>query len=93
MKAKVLVLALMVTACGSDGSKKSGSNDSDGNVDVKKSESWKYRFQFNGCDTGSHTFNSKQEMCEGLKDDALNNHCASTLREDYFNQNSCPGSF
>ncbi|NCN27024.1 hypothetical protein GW915_05560 [bacterium] len=90
-----LVLCLLVVACGSDMEPVgSGFNyDGDDDIQTKSSESWSYHFIYNGCDTDKHTFASKQAMCDGLKDDSLNNYCAYSLRKEYFQQKSCAGSF
>ncbi len=55
-----------------------------------KSESLSYDFEFNGCPTGKHEFNSKAELCQGLQNDSLNGGCAQSLRQEYF-QAQCPG--
>jgi hypothetical protein len=58
----------------------------------EKKESISYDFTENGCPTGNKTFSSVAEMCKGLQDDELNNHCAEASREAHFKQN-CSGSF
>lgn len=52
-----------------------------------------YSFTFNGCETGEHSFSSLQELCEGLQDEDLNNSCARSLREEYFESQNCTGDF
>lgn len=54
------------------------------------SESRKYQFVQNGCDTGEHQFDSQDAECEGLKNDKLNNECAYGLRKQAFLE-KCPG--
>lgn len=49
-----------------------------------------YSLSENGCQTGEHTFYSEQQMCDGLKNDALNNYCALRLRQLKF-QADCQG--
>lgn len=49
-----------------------------------------YNFSDNGCQTGEHTFFSEQQMCDGLKNEVLNNYCASRLRQVKF-QADCQG--
>jgi hypothetical protein len=54
------------------------------------SQSYTYALTLNGCDTGSHSFSSHDAYCNALKNDALNNNCAASLRYDTF-KNECPG--
>ncbi len=68
----LLVCSGLVGACG-------GSSNS-------KSEDLSYQFVQNGCDTGKHSFKSKEELCNGLKDDALNKGCALGLRMESYQQ-------
>lgn len=49
-----------------------------------------YTLTENGCSTGEQKFSSQEQMCEGLKNDSLNNYCAQNLRYQKF-QNDCPG--
>jgi hypothetical protein len=42
------------------------------------------------CSTGEHSFSSTDEMCNGLKDNALNNGCAYTSRRQRF-ESDCAG--
>jgi hypothetical protein len=46
-----------------------------------------------GCTTGEHTFNSKAEMCQGLRSDGLNNGCAPEGRERFYLDSGCPPPF
>jgi hypothetical protein len=55
-----------------------------------KTESYTYSLTENGCETKTHTFRYKTDLCRALQDDALNNNCAATLREQRFNS-ECPG--
>ena len=56
----------------------------------KEDKKLSYDFTENGCKTNAHEFSSQQEYCDALKNDDLNNHCASSMRYDQFKQ-SCPG--
>lgn len=59
--------------------------------DVKKEEkSYSYDYTLNGCNTGKQEFSSQEDMCRGLRDDARNNYCASSIRADAYQQ-SCAG--
>ena len=46
-----------------------------------------YQLNENGCDTGSHTFNTRADYCAGLNDETLNNGCALDLRQQLIQQN------
>lgn len=46
-----------------------------------------YTYEDTGCSTGKHTFCSKQEYCDGLKNEALNNSCMPELRAQKFKAN------
>jgi hypothetical protein len=62
-----------------------------GACNVKKEDkNLSYELSENGCETKRHEFSSQQEYCDGLKNDALNNYCASNLRYNEFKQN-CAG--
>lgn len=85
----ILGLALSLGCSSSDSSKK---------TDKQSSETYSYEYTVKGastpdCTTDPHTFKSKEEICAGLKDEALNNFCARPLREKDFTARSCPGSF
>ena len=67
------IIALSFVAC---------AKSSDSNI-----ESYSYEYEFNGCKTEQHTFNSKAAYCAGLQDDELNNHCAWQMREIDYNAN------
>ncbi len=93
-----LVLIALFASCNSknkDSSSVKNKNDStttvvsEGNgstVTSTSSHAAGYQLIINGCDTGSHIFNSKKEYCEGLENDALNNRCALAEREDLHKQ-------
>ena len=49
-------------------------------------KSYTYQYSENGCDTGSHNFDSKADYCAALKNESLNNGCASDLRESAHQQ-------
>ncbi|MBC7465318.1 MAG: hypothetical protein H7256_04945 [Bdellovibrio sp.] len=59
-------------------------------VDKAQSSSYSYTLSENNCSTGQHDFSSQEAMCDGLKNDSLNNYCASQLRHAKF-QSDCPG--
>ena len=58
--------------------------------DQNNATSLSYNLTENGCSTGNHSFNSQDELCNGLRDDSLNNNCAQNLRYQKF-QTDCPG--
>lgn len=55
-----------------------------------KSSSFSYTLTENNCTTGEKTFSTNEAMCNALRDDALNQYCAQSLRFQKF-QNECPG--
>ncbi len=59
---------------------------------AKNNEGLSYNLEVNGCKTDSHSFNSLDEYCAGLQNNALNNDCAQSARESLFNQ-KCSGVF
>jgi hypothetical protein len=48
------------------------------------SKKFTYDYNVNGCKTGEQTFDSKEAYCAGLKNDALNNGCAASMRQQTF---------
>jgi len=54
-----------------------------------KKEEFKYNLTENQCSTGDQTLESKNEMCNRLKDNAANNGCAYTLRKQKFESEGC----
>lgn len=56
----------------------------DGIVTKKDVQDYSYNFTVNGCTTGDQAFSSLDSMCEGLKNDSLNNYCAYDLRRSKF---------
>lgn len=46
----------------------------------KHDDSFSYHYSENGCDTGEHSFSSKKEYCDALKNESLNQGCAPRLR-------------
>ncbi len=81
---KLITLSLMlasVSAC--------GSNQTDSQNSASR---FVYDYEYNGCKTGSHSFNNLADLCSGLQNSALNNGCAYPLREEKFKE-SCPGTF
>jgi len=49
----------------------------------------KYSLRYNGCDTGTHSFATKEAYCRALRDDALNRGCARAMREDLYESSGC----
>ena len=47
---------------------------------------FKYEYPGNRCSTGQHTLNSKQDYCNALLNDALNNNCAREMRIEIYNR-------
>ncbi len=72
------VVTLSVTAC----------NQSIG----QKSETYAYDYSVNGCDT-KHSFKSKGELCNALRDDALNGGCARVERLERYKKVCDPSGF
>ena len=89
-----LIIAVGMTAC------LDSSNDdkTDPSIEANETKTFteKYRFRFNGCDTGEQIFTaSSQEevienMCEGLLEEERNKYCAHDLRKIHF-EIHCPG--
>ena len=55
-------------------------------------QQYTYDLNVNGCATGSHSFNSLNDYCDGLEDNSLNNGCAQNERGNLFTA-KCPGVF
>ncbi len=49
-----------------------------------ETKSYSYDLTENGCRTENQTFSSREEMCDGLKNDSLNHNCAQDLRFEKF---------
>ena len=62
---------------------------------VKPAVNEAYNYEFSGikCTTGPQKASSFDKICEILKDDQLNDGCASDKREELFINAECPGSF
>lgn len=60
-----------------------------GTVTTQRSSSYSYELSYNGCSTGKQTFSTRTAMCEGLRNDALNNGCAYSMRVQYAKQIGC----
>lgn len=54
-----------------------------------KKEDFKYQYTVNGCDTGEHKAESKEEFCSLLKNDEINNYCAYNVRKENFQTQGC----
>ncbi len=83
----VLALALGLTGCGSDAGPEIGNETS------SHSAQYTYEFSYNNCSTEKQTFTSLEAMCDGLKSESRNNGCAVSMREGYFKERGCSGSF
>lgn len=81
MKYVICALAVLLTACGSDG--KIGTKVS------KTSEKYSYDFTDNGCKTNKQSSNSIDGLCRKLEDHALNNYCAYGMRAEEFKRYNC----
>ncbi len=66
------------------------SNTVDSLTKTQSANNLTYSFSDGGCSTGEHTFYSKEQLCDGLKNDALNNFCALSLRQSKF-RTDCQG--
>lgn len=56
---------------------------------VNGQSSYTYNLSENGCSTGEQQFSGREAMCDGLKNEPLNNYCAQNLRRSKF-QTDCP---
>ena len=83
---KLVILTLMFLA--SSCSKETLSKLTNGNNN--NAQTLSYTLTENGCSTGEQYFSTQDDMCDGLKNDSLNNYCARNLRYQKF-QNDCPG--
>ena len=54
-----------------------------------KKDDYKYSLTENGCETGEHEADSKDEMCTQLKNNDLNKSCASNLRKEKYEADGC----
>lgn len=52
----------------------------------------RYQYKENGCDTGIQVFKSREALCRGLLDDALNKGCAMSLRVQHYKR-SCDSTY
>lgn len=73
-----LISAFLIISCGDDRDPRKLPDSGEFSYD--------YTVTVNGvtCNTGKQVFKTRQEMCEGLKNDELNHHCAEALRKGYF---------
>ena len=39
-----------------------------------------YQYNYNGCETGEHSFSSEKDYCDGLVNESLNKGCATEIR-------------
>jgi len=84
----LLVTAVAVSSCGGDDKGDSATENKSGG-----STTYTYELTENGCETGSHTFDSKTDYCEGLRSNNLNKGCAYSLRKYTYESNNCSGTF
>lgn len=47
-----------------------------------KDEKYSYEFELNGCNTGKHSAESREQYCRNLQDEKLNKGCAVSLRDE-----------
>lgn len=62
-------------------------------VEPAKEEPYSYELIGKSCHTGEHEFGTFQAVCQGLRDNNLNQGCAEGEREDLFINSECEGSF
>ncbi len=55
----------------------------------KNEEDLKYSFTENNCSTGEQRMNSNEQLCARLKDDAANQNCARSIRQQEFASRGC----
>jgi hypothetical protein len=80
----LLASAALLAACGHGDDKTTISSST---------QNLSYDYVENQCDTGSHSADSHDQLCNNLKDDALNKGCAYDLRKQAFSDDGCSGSF
>lgn len=83
-----LFLAIFLSAC--DGTSLSVGVGGKDVVKVGNDENSNYSYTENNCPTGTISYHSRDELCNALKDDARNNHCAQGMRYERFKQD-CSG--
>lgn len=57
------------------------------------SESYTYEFTNRKCSTGIQSFETFFAICDGLKDEKLNDSCAIDDRKTLYEASDCPGYF
>jgi hypothetical protein len=62
-------------------------------VDPATSEDYSYQFSGHRCNTGKHSARTFSEICQLLKDNEVNQYCASDKRENLFLSAECSGTF
>lgn len=87
-----LILITLFVSCGKDGA---FVTDKKIIYTVKPAtaEKYEYELRIDGCTTEIQTFDTFLEVCQGLKDEELNNSCAQDGREELFEKSACPGDF
>lgn len=94
MMMMVALLSVVLTGCSLKVNDKEVAKVGDGNTSQSEDS---YDFTYNGCKTNRHSFSGSPEdvrsrLCAALQDEALNNGCAQSMREQMFNS-KCTGSF
>ena len=62
-------------------------------VEAAEEEPYSYQLIGKSCHTGEHEFTSFSAVCQGLRDNELNNDCAQEEREELFLNSECAGNF
>lgn len=86
------VALVVLSACGSDEQQAQAGVVPQG-TPSQETHSYNFSDSAAGCSTGRQTFLTREAYCNGLKDDALNNNCAKTARQNAFKIRGCAGVF
>ncbi len=82
-----------MVSCGKDGINLTGEPTIVYTSVPAETEDYSYEFSKRDCSTGVQSFKSLVDVCEGLKDDELNNQCAGEDRKHLYEISECPGNF
>lgn len=82
MKSMLFAMAFVLSACSAE---VAGHKVIDTGGQSK--EDYSYEYTENGCPTQKQTFKSRNDYCNGLKDDQRNHYCARGLRYEAFKAN------
>jgi len=95
-----IVMCAAFSACNSSSSDKNGTGGNGGVNQNGGSETFTGSYEaMDGCTTGRHSFSAKsdaeiaKEFCNALKDENVNNNCASVQRGGIFQTAQCEGNF